>query len=191
MEIMLPPDPGTEHFRPLKRAEYNALGAQGFFADERVELLFGVVYEMTPIDPAHQESSYLVRRQIERVVGDRAVVREQNPFAASEISEPQPDVMVVPATSYWTEHPSHAHLIVEVARSSLPRDRGLKVRLYGLARVDEYWIVNHVEQVVEVYRDAREGTWQSRVIYQRGDRIAMLAFPDVSIAVSDVLPPTQ
>ncbi len=66
MEMMLPPDLGSEPFRPLKRAEYNALGSQGFFAEERVELLFGVVYEMAPIDAAHQASSYQVRRNIER-----------------------------------------------------------------------------------------------------------------------------
>ncbi len=97
--------------------------------------------------------------------------------------------MVVPAGEYWTEHPSHAHLLVEVARSSLSRDRGLKVRLYGLARVDEYWIVNHVDEVVEVYRDAHRGKWRSMTTYKRGETITMLEFPDVSIAVSEVLPP--
>lgn len=189
MEMMLPPDLGSEHFRPLKRTEYNRLGAEGFFKDERVELLFGVVYEMAPIDPAHQESSYQVRRRIELAIGARAVVRDSNPFAASDISEPLPDVLVVPAGTYWKEHPSHAHLIVEVARSSLRRDRGLKVRLYGLAQVDEYWIVNHVDDIVEVYRDPHDGRWSSMTTYKRGDTITMLAFPDVRIAVSEVLPP--
>ena len=79
--------------------------------------------------------------------------------------------------------------VVEVARSSLARDRGMKVRLYSSAQVDEYWIVNHVDNVVEVYRDAHEGTWRSKTTYQRGETITMLAFPDVTVAVSEVLPP--
>jgi Uma2 family endonuclease len=189
MEMMNPLDIEAEGHRPLKRVEYERLAAEGFFEDERVELLFGMVVEMPPIDPAHQESSYSIRRCVELAVGGRAVVREANPFAASDISEPEPDVMVVPARRYWDEHPSHAHLVVEVSRSSLRRDRGVKVRVYGLAQVDEYWIVNLIDGTVEVYRDPHDGEWRSKSTHQRGETITTLAFPDVAIAVSDVLPP--
>jgi hypothetical protein len=40
-----------------------------------------------------------------------------------------------------------------------------------------------------VYRDARDGEWHSVTVYRPGETIAMLQFPDVQIAVSDVLPP--
>jgi Uma2 family endonuclease len=189
MEMMNPLDIEAEGHRPLKRVEYERLAAEGFFDDERVELLFGVVVEMPPTDPAHQESSYRMRRNVELAVGARAVVREANPFAASDISEPEPDVMVVPARPYWDQYPSRAHLIVEVSRSSIRRDRGVKVRLYGLAQVDEYWIVNQIEGTVEVYRDPHDGEWWSKSTHERGETVTMLAFPDVAIAVSDVLPP--
>jgi Uma2 family endonuclease len=118
-------------------------------------------------------------------------VKSQNPFAASDISEPEPDVFVVPSGDYWREHPARAFLIIEVARSSLPRDQGPKLALYGLAEVDEYWIVNHVDGVVEVYRDRHVGEWRARSIYRRGETIAMAAFPDVEVAVSAVLPPLE
>lgn len=189
MEMLLPADLQTEPFRPLKRVEYEALGKQGFFDNEKVELLFGVVVEMVPIDPQHEESAYRLRRSIEAAVQDRAVVRQGSPFAASDISEPQPDIMVVPNGDYWKDHASRAHLVIEVSRSSVRRDRGIKVKLYGLAEVDEYWIVNHVDDCVEVYREPDNGTWRSKTSFRRGDTITMLTFPDVSVAVSDVLPP--
>lgn len=189
MEMLLPPDLVTEPIRPLKRVEYEKLAAEGYFEDERVELLFGMVVEMTPIDPAHPTSIYHVRRSIERALGERAMVRTQDPFAASDISEPQPDVMVVPHADYWQAHPAHAYLVVEVARSSLSRDQGLKAKLYGLAEVDEYWIVNHVDDVVEVYRDRQRGRWRSVTTYRRGELIAMRQFPDVTVAVDEILPP--
>ena len=179
----------NEPIRPLKRIEYERLAAEGFFENERVELLFGVVVPMTPIDPAHSESAYRVRRALERLLGDRARVRNQDPFAASDVSEPQPDVMVVPNGDYWREHPTRAFLIVEVARSSVQRDQGPKALLYGLAEVDEYWIVNHVTGVVEVYRDRHEGEWRSRATHGRGASIAMATFPDVMIPVDEILPP--
>ena len=175
--------------RPLKRVEYERLAAEGFFDDERVELLFGMVVPMSPTDPAHSESSHRVRRCLEQGLGERASVRDHKPFAASEISEPEPDVMVVPAGEYWNDHPTRAFLIVEVARTSLAKDRGPKADLYGLAVVDEYWIVNHVDGVVEVYRDRHEGQWRTRSTHGRGEVIRMRAFSDVEIAVSDILPP--
>jgi Uma2 family endonuclease len=193
METMSNPETimRTEPYRPLKRVEYERLAALGFFDDEKVELLFGMVVPMTPVDPAHNESTYHVRRAIERQVGERARVRDQSAFAASDVSEPQPDIAVVPEVDYWKEHPTKAYLVIEVARSSLKRDKGPKVLLYGLADVDEYWIVNHVDDVVEVYRDRHNGEWRQRTTHARGETIAMAAFPDVQIAVSEILPPVE
>lgn len=185
-EVMLR---SNEPIRPLKRVEYERLAAEGYFEDEQVELLFGVVVPMAPIDPAHGQSTYRVRRALEALLRDRATVYEARPFAASDISEPQPDVLVTPTHDSWREHPTRAFLIVEVARSSLRRDKGPKATLYGLAEVDEYWIVNHVDGVVEVYRDRNAGEWRSRSTYSRGETIAMAAFADVAVAVSEILPP--
>jgi Uma2 family endonuclease len=181
----------SEPMRPLKRVEYERLAAEGFFEDEKVELLFGVVVPMTPIDPTHSASTTRLHNTLVRAVGDRAMVRAQQPLAASDISEPEPDVAVVPHGNDWVEHPQRAFLIVEVARTSIRRDKGAKSLLYGLAEVDEYWIVNLVDEVVEVYRDRHDGEWRQRTTHQRGATIAMLAFPDVQIAVSEILPPVE
>ena len=180
-----------EPIRPLKRREYACLAAEGFFENERVELLFGMVVPMTPTDPPHSKSGRRLRQILERQLGERAEVCNQDPFAASDISEPQPDVMVIPLDESWNEHPSHAFLVVEVANSSLRKDREAKRVLYGLAAVDEYWIVNLVDQVVEVHRDPTNGEFCTKLTYQRGDTIAMVAFPDVIVAVSDILPPAE
>ena len=80
-------------------------------------------------------------------------------------------------------------MIVEISRSSLRRDQGPKTILYGLAEVAEYWVVNHVDDVVEVYRDRHAGQWRAVSRHHRGETITMLAFPDVAIAVSAILPP--
>jgi Uma2 family endonuclease len=190
---MLSPDTellAREAIRPLKRVEYDRLAAEGFFEAEKVELLFGVVVVMTPIDPAHNMAVYRVRRGLEAGLNDRATVLSQSSFAASEDSEPEPDILVIPNDDRsWTEHPSRAHLVVEVARTSLDHDQGPKSVLYGSSRVEEYWIVNLPEQAVEVHREPHRGRWRSRSIHRRGERVHMLAFPDVSIAVDDVLPP--
>jgi Uma2 family endonuclease len=175
--------------RLLRRVEYELLAKHGHFDDEKVELLFGRVVPMTPIGPPHSTSTSRLHNLLVTALGTRAEVRSSSSFAASDVSEPQPDVFVVPPADYWHENPTRAQLVVEVAQSSLARDRGLKLELYGLAEVDEYWIVDLVHGCVEVYRDRRDGRWETLTTHRRGEHIAMAAFPDVAIAVDEILPP--
>ena len=42
-------------------------------------------------------------------------------------------------------------------------------------------------EMIEVYRDPSDGQYQRIEIMRRGDRLQPLAFPDISIAVDDVL----
>jgi Uma2 family endonuclease len=174
--------------RTLRRVEYEALAKQGFFDHEQVELLFGMVIPMAPTDQAHVESVQALHERLMLQLGQRAKVYCQAPFAASDDSEPEPDIFVVPRGTHWAAHHSRAYLVIEVARTSLRRDRVKRV-IYGRAEVDEYWIVNHAEQCVDVFRDRAEGDWRTVTRHRRGETVSPLAFPDVAIAVDDILPP--
>ena len=189
--MMMTATPPLQHqpIRGLKRVEYEQLVKQGAFRDERVELVFGQVVAMSPIDPAHIESvSTILEILIARLQG-RAKLVCQGPIAATDDSEPEPDIYVTSTGKYWHALPSRAFLVVEVARSSLAYDRREKAFLYGISDVDEYWVVDHVHGVIEVRRDRLEGQWRSIQTLGRGETVAMLAFPDVEVAVSDVVPP--
>lgn len=186
-------EPGAierEWIRPLRRTEYEQLAAAGAFEDERVELLFGQLVVMSPTDPTHDTSVMVLNRLLVRALGERAWVRPQCSFAASDESEPLPDLVVCADASYWREHPTRAQLVVEVARSSLRKDRKVKAPLYAGASVDEYWIVDLEGGCLLVLRDSDgEGDWRSRQTLHRGETVSPLAFPDVVIAVADILPP--
>lgn len=185
--------PPIEHqpIRRLKRVEYDLLVKQGVFGNERVELIFGQVVQMSPIDPAHSESVRRIYRRLLLALDTRATITCQASFAATDDSEPEPDTYVSPLGDYWDEHPSRAYLVVEVAKSSLRYDRGEKAFLYGISQVDEYWIVDHVHGLVEVRRDRQDGAWKTITTHRRGDTLAPLAFPDVTIDVADILPPER
>jgi Uma2 family endonuclease len=179
--------------RLLRRSEYDQLAELGFFEGERVELLFGAVVPMAPIDQAHVESTDRLMKMLILALRDRAAVSCQAPFAVGGVSEPEPDIYIRPAHEDWLkQHPTDAQLVIEVSRSSLGRDRRYKSKLYGLTNVDEYWIVNHIDGVIEVYRDRQpDGSWRSCTVAQRGERVSPLAYPDVMIAVDDVIPPAN
>jgi len=177
----------AEVIRPLRRAEYDQLIALGAFEDEKIELLDGEMVAMSPIGTEHNSVVQKLNELLVLALHGRAWVRCQSSFAASELSEPEPDFTVVPRRDYDDDHPSQAHLIIEVADSSLAKDRGRKLRLYATCQVPEYWVVNLVERCIEVYRDPHGATYARMDRYERGQSIQLLAFSDVSIAVSDVL----
>jgi Uma2 family endonuclease len=124
MEKMLSPHASliSQPIRPLKRVEYDKLVADGCFQDERVELVFGMVVEMSPIDQAHHESVRRIYKALLERIGGRGTVWSQSSFAATDDSEPEPDVCVTPSGDHWHTRPDHAFLVVEVARSSLRYD---------------------------------------------------------------------
>jgi Uma2 family endonuclease len=173
--------------RLLTRKEFERVADLGIFDGERVELLHGAIVEMGPSGPEHGES---VDRSVERLFAalqGRARVRVQGAFAASEASEPQPDVSVLPVLDYSRENPREAWLVIEVAKTSLDDDRE-KAALYAAAAVEEYWIVNLVEGVLEVHRDPRAGRYANVQTLPRTARVRVAHFPDVEIAVDDLFP---
>ncbi|WP_394849342.1 Uma2 family endonuclease [Pendulispora brunnea] len=177
-----------ERQRRLRRVEYEQLVELGVFKDERVELLYGVVVKMSPIGPPHNNAvARLNELLVLALVGRGVELRPQSSFAASDDSEPEPDFTLVPRGDYRTAHPAQAYLVIEVAQSSLKDDRAVKARLYAEAGVPEYWIVNLVDQVVEVHRKPASGRYESITIVRAGESLDIEQFPDVRISVDAIL----
>src|SRR5262249_3513893 len=151
----------------LLRVEYDRLVAAGAFEGERLELLRGRLVLMSPQYGPH--ASTVSRFQdllVPRLLG-RAQVRTQLPLSLSDDSEPEPDVAVVLLGDYDNEHPQTALLVIEVADSSLKKDRELKPGIYAEAGIADYWVVNLVERTIEVHREPKAGAYQA--ISRHGD----------------------
>ncbi len=125
------------------------------------------------------------------MLGDRAVVSVQNPLPVGDWSEPQPDVTVLRprADFYAGGHPQPADvlLVIEVADTTVRFDRMVKAPLYAEQGVDEVWIVDVGAEVVEVYRQPSLEGYRAVGRHGRGEFIAPLAFPDVSVGVDEIL----
>jgi Uma2 family endonuclease len=139
----------------------------------------------------------LTAEALRAALGPGWLVRVQDPVALDDESEPEPDVVVVPGgpRDYLFEHPARPAVLVEVAESSLGFDRGHKGSLYARAGVGDYWIVNLVDEVLEVYRRpaldrSAEFGWRYLDVQalRRGVTVSPLARPDVTVAVADLLP---
>ncbi len=180
------------------RLEYERLvNLGGFQPGDRVELVGGQLVVREPQGTPDSTGIRLVACALRAAFGPDWNVDQQLPVALDDESEPEPDVAVVPGgpRDYLTSHPGRPALLVEVAESSLAFDREHKGSLYARARVPEYWIVNLVDRVLEVYRDPVESPaapygWQYGALLRLGptDFISPLSAPHARIAVADLLP---
>ena len=89
---------------------------------------------------------------------------------------------------YLDAHPSDAHLIIEVADSSLPIDHGLKAKLYAESDVEEYWVVHLVDDLIEVHTEIVGGSYVRITPVRRGELLHLRRFPDVTLRADDILP---
>jgi Uma2 family endonuclease len=179
--------------RRWTREEYESLVDQGFFGpEERLELVDGVIYEMTPQKSGHAAGVRLAHRELERIFPEGFDVRTQMPLALDPRSEPEPDLAVVAGSprDYVQGHPTSAVLVVEVSDSTLQYDRKTKQPLYARAGILDSWILNLVDRCLEVYRspDSRTGEYRTKLVLCSGDRISPLGRPESSIAIDDLLP---
>lgn len=168
----------AESIRPLRRAEYEQLVELGWFEDEAVELLHGLLVTMSPQSEPHARVILLLTAYLIRHLGDQVEVRPQLPLAVADDSEPEPDIAVV-CRSDSKDRPTSALLVIEVAEQrSLARDRGIKAGLYAAAGVPAYWIVNLAAGVVEVYTGpGPDGGYGTMTEHRPGQRIELAGIP--------------
>jgi len=157
----------------------------------RVELIDGELIRMPPIGSHHNGSVIGLDEILRELLGRRVTVSVQGPLLLGQYGAPQPDLLVLRRRddNYRSANPTAADvlLVIEVSESTLDYDRQTKGPLYAQAGIAEYWIVNLVDGQVEVHRDPTPEGYQTTQVLRPGDTIQLLAFPDVTIAVADIL----
>ncbi|HKI37917.1 MAG TPA: Uma2 family endonuclease [Gemmataceae bacterium] len=184
--------------RKFTVAEYHQLIQAGILTEnDPVELIEGWIVPKMPHNPPHDGTVDNARERVERLLPTGWRVRVQSAITTAD-SEPEPDVVVVPspASLYYTRHPEPHEIavVIEVAESSLARDRGEKCRSYARACIVCYWIINLVHRQVEVYTDPTGPTgipsYRQRIDYGPTDSVPLvIAGQQVGlIPVADLLP---
>jgi Uma2 family endonuclease len=191
--------PARGNMRQIELEEYQTLIEQGYFQpDERVELINGYLVTMSPINPPHAATlSRLATIFTIRLKG-RAIVRAQSPIVLPELkSQPEPDVVLAELREdgYDRSHPTPEEilLVVEISDSTLKYDREDKKFQYAAAGIPEYWIINLLDFVLEVYREpfigeTGEVDYRSKMVYRSHQWMAPALFPKCRIALNRVFP---
>ena len=192
--VPLPPAiPPVPVYR-LSVAQYEAMAKQGILTPEdRVELIRGwLVPKMTKGEP-NSIACGLLTDVLPARLAPGWHLRIQDP-ATLDDSVPEPDGAIArgPRRAYLAAHPGAADvgLVVEVAASSLDFDRTTKRTLYAEAGIPFCWIVNLVDNVIEVHSAPSAGDYTAAQTYGAGEEVPLvLAGVEVGrIPVAELLP---
>lgn len=159
--------------------------------DERVELIRGEIYGMSPIGSWHAACLTRLLRWFASLY-PRVILSPQNPLALSQQeSEFYPDLIVLRYREDDYESkvpgPEDVLLVIEVSDTTLARDRDVKVPLYAASGIPEAWIANQTGDSVLVYRKPTAAGYQEVKEYRRGDTVSPEAFPDLKLSVEEIL----
>ncbi len=192
-------EPTGAEVRKFSVSEYHRMADAGILApDERVELINGVIYKMSPVNPPHSGACKRLGEIFHGLKGRprRWIVQVQDPVLLPDDSEPEPDVALLRPREAENDFyddawpgPEDVFLLVEIADSSLSKDQTLKAATYARAGILEYWILNLAERRVEVHRqpdpaaDRYTEVWHATA----GQDLSLVAFPEVLLPVTQLL----
>ena len=174
--------------------EYQRLADMGILGeDDRVELIEGRILNMAPKNIKHAMATKRANRYFNRLLGDRVVICVQDPILLNDYSEPEPDIALVapPEDRYINHHPTpkEIYFVLEIADSSLPYDRDVKCPLFAYNKIIQFGLLNLQNREMEDYRQPSRNGYRIKQTYSEGQCFNLVAFPEISIRVKDLLPP--
>ena len=175
----------------LTRADRAILEMNGLLDQAGVELIEGDLIEKMPKNWLHIHALVTLQYWLARAFGNEFVAPEASINVAPEdnpTSEPEPDLVVLklPTKEFkGSAKPGSEdlHLIVEVSGATLDFDSTVKAALYARARIPEFWVLDLEGRQMGVYRDPRQGAYQSIVPYGEKESVSPLSAPDAQFVV--------
>ena len=177
----------------LKENIYTTKDIYSLPEGERAELIDGQLYMMAPPSTRHQvitgEMYATVREYIKKNNGLCKLYI--SPFAVflseDEQNYLEPDLSVICDPNKVDEKGCHGvpdWIIEVVSPATQSNDYGIKLFKYRMAGVREYWIINPLKEIVNVYDfEHNAGTG----LYAFDDEIPVSIYPELSIKISDLL----
>jgi Uma2 family endonuclease len=161
--------------------------------DEKFELVEGEIVMMASKGIAHELIKSAMNIAVVRALPDHLTMGVEVTLRLSDTVMLEPDIAVFPkdlltrsSTGFARLEPGEAHLVIEVAATSLAYDKGLKARLYARHGVRELWVVDANERTTWVHTAPSGDGWSSIVKRGPQDALTTPALPGFSIRLGEI-----
>ena len=177
--------------------QYERLVQTGLLDGQPIELINGLLVNKMGKNPPHSWTVEALREAIDRLLAAGWSFRQEQPVAIPELNEPEPDLVVVRGSKddYLKRHPraDDVALLIEVADSTLEKDRGPKLRAYARGGIQVYWIVNLIDRQLEIHTSPSATGYRDRQVLADGDEALLVIGGQEAgrIPVSNILPRTE
>jgi Uma2 family endonuclease len=175
--------------------DYHRISSLGILpSDERTELLAGHITLMAAKGTSHVLVTRLLSQALDKLLAEHpCFVSAQDPIQLDDFSEPEPDLAIVEGSilDYVDHHPrpDQTFLVIEVADSTLKQDCEIKDKLYALAGIADYWVVDISNRHLHIFREPTSTGYGSHLILKEPHQVSPLAFPELVLNLTSILPP--
>ena len=158
----------------------------------REEIIDGALYRMPPSTPPHAAlHSKLGEIFYQRNDDKFSRVFINCPIRIDEYNEAIPDFcfLKIDKKDFRERHPKadEVYLVLEISDETIDFDRDIKIPLYAAAEISEVWLINLIDEKIEVYSKPDGKMYNSRKTFQRGETIQSEILPDLSLEVDEIL----
>jgi Uma2 family endonuclease len=174
--------------------QYERLVNSGVLDGQPIELIDGLLVRKMGKKPPHVIASEAMRDELLRLLPRGWRLTIEAPVRIPDFDEPEPDLAIVRGTKdqYLDHHPGPADigLLIEIADTTLGRDRGEKQLAYSSGGVPIYWIVNLIDGQIEVYTEPSPTGYRDRRVVTANEHVRLVIDEKEfgQIAVSSILP---
>jgi Uma2 family endonuclease len=170
---------------PVSVEFYHEAGKLGMISED-VELLEGVIFKKMPKSPFHEWLVEFLRERLLQICGPGYFIGKERPITCST-SEPEPDLAVIKGSlsDYRFSHPTTAELVIEIAISTLQRDRS-KAAIYAGAGVKEYWLIEPEGGFITLHTNPKDTSYATCQIFTSQDLVTSTIFPTFSLRLADL-----
>jgi len=145
---------------------------------DHVELIYGEIYEMSPIGSKHASVVKSLARLFNKLFENEYTIGIQDPVRLNQESEPEPDISIL---KYRDDYYANAHpvpndilAIIEVADSTIKYDKKVKAPLYAYHSIPVYWIIDIENGVIEVLTNPIGDKYDDKKVYHSGDELILI-----------------
>ncbi len=162
-----------------------------FGGNDRLELIDGEIFEMTPIGPFHAECVRRLTKLLVQRVGNHAEVSVQNPIQLGSQTELYPDIALLQVRQhgYRLSHPGPKDilLLVEAGDSSFETDRTTKIPRYAQAAIPEVWLIDLPGAEVHVYTEPSFSSYKNVCVFRADDALQATLLPACRLTVDEIV----
>lgn len=170
----------------MQMVEVGVLGKE-----DKVELVDGVILKMAPVGRPHELRVNRLVRHLIRAVPDDVEVNIQGTIRLNDLSGPEPDIALLSPEASLDEvnipRSQGILLVIEVAASSVQRDRSRKALRYAESGIPELWIFVLDTDEIEVSRQPTPDGYADVQVYRRGDTLTIQELPNIQLTVDELL----